>query len=119
MITPSKVGKIDMSEDRPLKTVSDGRDPATGKFKPGNRAALGNSLCRKAARFRHKLFACVSLADFQEVIGRLVAEAKGGRPWAVKLLLQYLLGEPIPLDVVEEISQLQTEIERINNEFAK
>jgi len=93
-----------MSE--PLTPDTDGRrqngadHDKSGRFTPGNRASTGNAAARKAATFRAKLFAAVHHADFVEVARRLLQEAKAGKPWAVKLLLAYLIG-PAESEMVE------------------
>ena len=93
-------------EEQPPTTVSDGRSPR-GRFLPGNKASKGNVCARKAAQCRAKLFATISLQDFTEVDRQLVTEAKSGQAWAVKLLFSYLLGEPLPFDIDEQLRQIE------------
>jgi hypothetical protein len=97
-----------MSDDVPIPPVSDGRDLTTGRFTPGNQAATGNAVPRKAATFRAKLFRCVSPTDFREIVQKLVEEAKAGEPWAVKLALQYLVGRSEDVEMHERLLILET-----------
>ncbi len=83
----------------PLQPVSDGRDNA-GRFEPGNTFSRGNAVGRKTAKFRDRLFKSVTKEDFTGIVGQLIDEAKKGRPWAVKLALEYLCGGPE--DVVQD-----------------
>ena len=94
-----------MSET-PLQTDSDGRGP-DGRFRPGNRISKGNSVARKAGQFRAKLFSSVKAADFRAIIQQLVQEAMAGRPWAVKLVLEYLIGQPRDVDLEERLENLE------------
>lgn len=97
-----------MGEKEPIPAVSDGRDIATGRFTPGNQCSRGNAVTRKAAAFRAKMFRCVSTADFADIIRKLVEEAKGGQPWAIKLALQYLAGRSEDVELHERLLILET-----------
>ena len=70
----------------------------------------GSSVGRKAAKFRTALFASVKAADFREIAQRLLQEAKSGEAWAVKLVLEYLVGPPVPADVLERLEALEARI---------
>jgi hypothetical protein len=97
-----------MSEENPLQPVSDGRNIVTGRFTPGNQAAKGNAVPRKAATFRAKMFRCVSPTDFREIVRKLVEKAKAGEPWAIKLALQYLCGNSADVELHERLLILET-----------
>jgi len=99
-----------MSENRPSQTESNGgnHDPKTGRFLAGNHAARGSAVPRKVARLRERLFSAVTQTDFLAVVEGLVTEAKSKKPWAVKLLLEYLLGPPTPADIIERIEFLES-----------
>ncbi len=43
----------------------------------------------------------------QGVIRTLVESAKGGDTAAAKLVLQYTLGDPVALDVIEKVEKLE------------
>jgi hypothetical protein len=96
-----------MSPSPPSESGVDGGRDGRGRFLPGNRASKGNVLARKAAQCRAKLFSAVSTKDFVAVVKQTVALAKAGQPWAVKLLLSYMLGEPQPFDLIERIENLE------------
>lgn len=85
----------------------DGRDPETGRFVSGNTLGLGNPLAMKAHQFRVRLYTTCSPEDLGEVVAELVRKAKAGEPWAVKLLLDRLLGPPVALDVAQRIERLE------------
>jgi hypothetical protein len=109
---PLTMGQTDENGlDSPLSPASDGpvdgRDPATGRFLPGNSAGVGNPLSRRANEFRVKLYGTCSPEDLGEVVSGLIAAAKDREPWAVKLLLDRLLGPPIALDVATRIERLE------------
>jgi hypothetical protein len=99
-----------MPQENPPTAVSDGRDQR-GRFLPGNRVSKGNVLARKAATFRAKLFHAVSYDDFAEIVQRLLQEAKSGESWAVKLTLEYLIGQPRDIELEERLQKLETILE--------
>ena len=39
-------------------------------------------------------------------------EARKGRQWAVALLLRYLIGDPLPQDILERLDSLETNLEK-------
>jgi len=92
------------------ETAKNGRG-ANGKFAPGNRIALGNSAPRKAARFRELLFRTVGTDAFVRIVQRLIKEAIRGQPWAVKLFLNYLLGDPVPIDIMSDLEEMKQRID--------
>ena len=96
-----------MTQEKPSTADSDGRDPR-GRFARGNRASKGNVSARKAATFRAKLFRAVSAVDFAEIVQRLLQEAKGGKLWAIKLVLEYLVGPPRDVELEERLENLET-----------
>ena len=67
----------------------------------------GNVIARKAARCRAKLFDAVSTTDFEAVVRRVVKEAKAGEHWACKLLFSYLLGDPVPPDIIGRLESVE------------
>ena len=92
----------------PSETADNGKGrEGNGRFSVGNRLARGNPNARKVARFRSKLFSSVTIGDFAEVVQTLLSGAKNGEPWAVKLFLAYYLGEPLPVDVMARLENLE------------
>jgi hypothetical protein len=98
-----------------LPAVCDGKDVMTGRFAAGNKCAKGNATPRKAATFRAKLFRCVTPADFRAIVQKLVAEAKAGQPWAIKLALQYLVGRAEDVEMHERLLILETVLTERDN----
>jgi len=96
-----------MSDETALIPVSDGQDPTTGRFLPGNRAAKGNATPRKTARFRNALLSCVTPQDFREVVQALMTAAKSGDVSAAKLFLQYVVGTPGDVEMHERLIVLE------------
>jgi hypothetical protein len=102
------------SESQPSLPVSD-RGPR-GRFARGNKVSKGNAAARKMTRFRTKLFACVTLADFAEIVGVVVREAKAGEKWACELAFAYLCGPPVALDILEQLTELQAAVAKLTAE---
>ena len=82
--TPSPNG------DNGVVEVRDGR----GRFLPGNPGGPGNPMGRNVAVWRAALAGAVSADDVVAVTEKLLAAAKAGEPWAVRELLDRLLGKP-------------------------
>ncbi len=89
-----------------------GKDPTTGRFLPGNHLGRGSPLAGQAAKLRAALFHAVSTGDIKEVVGALIDKAKGGDVAAAKLVLQYTLGDPQSLDLVEKIERMEFALSR-------
>jgi hypothetical protein len=69
-------------------------------FVPGNPGGPGNPHARQTAGFRAALFRCVSTEDIEHIAHVLVREAKAGQRWAVKELLDRLIGRaPLAVQV--------------------
>ena len=65
-----------------------------GRFLPGNPGGPGNPQARNVATWRKALADAVSAADVAQVTRKLVDAAKAGESWAVRELLDRLLGKP-------------------------
>jgi hypothetical protein len=89
-----------------VPTGSNGRSP-DGKFGPGNRFAKGNPLAKKAAQLRSALLKAMNATDVKEIINAMKARAKSGDTAAAKLVLAYTVGEPIALDILERLENLE------------
>jgi hypothetical protein len=83
---------------RGAKTGRNGRDPATGRFLPGNAGGgrPANPFARYQAELRKALVAEVTPADVRAVMRQVVKIAKRGHLPAVDLLLRWTLGGPPP-----------------------
>lgn len=79
-----------------------GQHPETGRFMPGNRAAVGrgNPHADRVQQWRRALVEAVSPEDLAKVVGVLLEGAKAGRKWACRELLDRCLGRPVqPQDI--------------------
>jgi hypothetical protein len=97
-------------DDRPSQSAVDGRRP-DGRFGPGNRLSLGNSNARKAASSRAAFYNTITTVDFEAVCKKLLAKAKSGESWAIKLVMAYQLGPPVPVDLQERIERIEAILE--------
>ena len=100
----------------PLGNGREDRDRGTdGRFRLGNKAAVGHGsrYASRVAELRGAMLARVTAADVSAVIGAMINAAKGGDVPAAKLLLQWTLGEPLPLDILEELEQLKAKLQGI------
>jgi hypothetical protein len=61
------------------------------------------------------LLAAVKPGDVQAVIARMLELAREGDTQAARLLLDRVLGPPIPADVWEEIETLRKDVEEITD----
>jgi hypothetical protein len=81
-------------ESPPSPPATDGRDPASGRFLPGNKHGRGNPFCRQLAARRKALLDAVSPEDIAQVARRLFVMAAAGDVAAAALLLKYVVGQP-------------------------
>jgi len=88
------------------------RDPH-GRFRPGNRGGTGNPLAGQVNRLRVKMLATVTPSDLAKVIRKLVKLAQNGDLGAIKLLFDRLFGEPVPLDLIERLDQVEKMLGRM------
>lgn len=99
----------------PTGPIGSGRD-AQGRFAPGNRAAKGNPLARKAQSLRSAMFDAVSAADLRAVVKKLLELAKAGDVQAARLVFERCLGPVMPVDVLERLEALETLLQEDGNE---
>ncbi|MFM7150157.1 MAG: hypothetical protein ACKO23_09970, partial [Gemmataceae bacterium] len=71
-----------------------GRDHR-GRFTKGNAGGPGNPFARKTSLLRSVAIQCLSTADMQVIVERLIYFAREGHIPAIKLLFHYTLGKPI------------------------
>lgn len=90
-----------------MVATSEGKDPKTGRFLPGNRIGQGNPHAKKAHALRNALFSAVTEEDIDAVIRALIDEAKGGDVPAARELLDRCLGKPVELDLMERLRTLE------------
>ncbi len=63
-----------------------------GQFLPGNNGG-GYPFQQHVKDFRQQLYDCVTEEDYQEICRSLIRKARAGEPWAVRELLDRLLGK--------------------------
>ena len=101
-----------------LANGSNGRDHR-GRFTHGNPGGPGNPNAAAVGAWRSALVKTVTLADFEEVVRKLVDLAKAGEPWAVRELLNRCLGRPTqavsiesePLTLAQVIKVLRAKVD--------
>ncbi len=80
----------------------DGRDPATGRFRPGWRGGPGNPHVQQVANLRSALLGAVTAKDLKSIVTKLVKMAKTGNVVAAKEVLDRCLGRSrAELDVTQ------------------
>jgi hypothetical protein len=79
---------------------------ADGKFCAGNTFARGNPFGRKLAAMRQAFIEAVTDDDIQAIAAVLIQKAREGDVAAAKLVLQYAIGKPAP---VQEPDRLEIE----------
>src|SRR5262245_17930327 len=84
------------SAPKPPAPAPAGRDGKTGRFQPGNTAALGhiNPAARARADLQKALIAAVTPADIEALAKRLLADGLTGQVASAELLLKYVVGKP-------------------------
>ncbi len=110
-----------MNNENPLQTTSNevklAQPPEwrnNGKFAPGNRIAKGNGFSRKIMKFRAAMFASVSRDDIKAIVGQLITQARAGEGWAIKLSLEYLVGNVADLAMEERLALLEQALAQPN-----
>ena len=85
----------------PLSPSEDGRDE-TGRFIEGNRHGRGNPNAKAAAAWRQALVDAATPERVRAVMDRLFQAAEAGEPWAVKEVMDRLIGKPTQAIVTED-----------------
>ena len=82
-----------MAENGPLLN---GKSSKTGKFLAGNQLARGrsNPYAKALTVWRAELYAAIEPGDIRCVIRKLITEARNGRGWAIRELLDRCFGKP-------------------------
>ncbi len=85
---------VEAAEKRDLerKTPSANGHDSKGRWLAGNAGGPGNPQAKNLAAWRATFAAAVTPNDMRDVALELVKEAKAGKPWAVKELLDRTLG---------------------------
>jgi hypothetical protein len=100
------------SNGTPLKPSGNGTPPAPsidanhgpgGRFCKGNKAARGNPFIQRLTRNRSLFLETIDEEKLKAIVTKLYWEARGGSMEAIKIVLQYCVGRPLPLpDAVPE-----------------
>jgi hypothetical protein len=83
-----------MNEPSTNGVPSGGRDPISGRFEPGNRFSTGNSIAQRTRELRRAIFDAVQAGDVEQVIRKLMEQAKAGDTASAKLFLEFTCGRP-------------------------
>jgi len=79
----------------PSTNGSNGRT-ASGRFAPGWKGGPGNPFAQRVARLRSTLLESVSDDDLKAIVQAVVGKAKAGDMAAVRVVLDYCVGKPLP-----------------------
>jgi len=80
---------------------------AGGRFAAGNAGGPGNPHARKVAKLRAALLQAVKPADLRGVVEKLLGSAKAGDVQAAKLIIDRVLGPPLPSDIIDRLESLE------------
>ena len=98
-----------MKESPSTNGPNGGRD-TRGRFGKGNPGGPGNPHAKKVAELRTTLLGAVSSGDLRAVVKKLVKLAQAGDVQAAKVVLERLLGPPLPVDVEERLTELEQRV---------
>ncbi len=90
----------------PTTNGNNGRD-GKGRFAPGNPGGPGNPWFRQIGQIRQAILTAATPEDVAEIIRRLVRDAKRGDKTAARLVLERLLGPPLPADFLARMEALE------------
>lgn len=79
----------------PSSNGRNGKDPKTGKFLPGNKLGTGGDpWAAQKSKFRSVLANALTPQEMGKIAKALIRAAKRGESWAVKEVLDRMLGKP-------------------------
>ena len=79
-----------------------------GRFLPGNPGGPGNPEAARVARLRAAVLEAVTPAQMRRLMKALIEKAINGDVAAARLVLERCIGTPLPVDVLERLSLLET-----------
>ncbi len=93
----------DRRTDAERESNGDDRHPASGRFLPGNQAAVGrrSGIAERSAALREALFRAVKPKDLEAVVAKLVELAQGGDVAAARELLNRMVGKAVETVVAD------------------
>lgn len=78
-----------------------------GRFTAGNQIGKGRPIGSKVDRLRRAMISAVTPDDIREIISVLIGLAKAGDLTAAKIVLDRVLGSPVPIDLMERLDELE------------
>jgi hypothetical protein len=78
-------------------------DARTGRFLPGNRAAIGRPFARRVARVRGQLLDFLSEDRVRQLVERMYRSALAGHVGAFRALLEFSVGRPLPAESPDDL----------------
>ena len=95
-----------------VPTGDNGR-AANGQFLPGNAAARGNPLNRRAQQLRAALLSSVQPEDVEAILAKLIEAARAGDTVAAREVLDRTIGKASASDILWRIEQLEQAIQDV------
>lgn len=86
----------------PSSTANTDERDGAGRFKPGNKVAVGNAGPSKAGQYRKAFQEAVTLEDMKAVATKVLESAKKGDIQAARFIADYTLGKPQPVEVTDD-----------------
>ncbi len=93
------------------QALTNGRD-GKGRFVKGNPGGPGNPFASKVGKFRAAILEAASVEDVASIMRTLISAAIGGDISAAKVVLGYLVGEPVPHDLIVRLDALEGALAR-------
>ena len=78
---------------------------AGGKFVPGNPGGPGNPLAKRVNQIRARILAQITREDLNEIIAKLIEQAKAGDIVAIKEVLDRCMGKSISFSEMRAVEQ--------------
>lgn len=88
-----------------------------GRFTAGNKFGKGNPDAKKMYEFRMRMLSRVTFVEFYDIIDSLINEAKGGDVFAIREILDRLIGKADAWSKLVELSQLADEMALIRTKL--
>jgi hypothetical protein len=92
---------------RPSTNGAIGERDERGRFTLGNAGGPGNPFSAAVSRLRSALLSAVTERDIEEIIGKLIKQAKAGNIMACREVLDRCIGKPIEMDFLERLESLE------------
>ena len=96
----------EQNQNAPEQTTPEERD-TKGRFTAGNRIGKGRRIGSRVNKLRRAMLEAVTPDDIREIISVLVGLAKAGDLTAAKIVLDRVLGSPVPIDLIVRLDELE------------